>query len=180
MRSLPRLLIGRLMAFIALFAIEMALLRRFLWLILVFPPVTMGIISLNLAVLNALRWLPRSVAGRINGMLCGAMTALFLLVGYYVVTVNPGPTGFIGNAISQFLATLAARRADPSDHAATVLRLGASSAWQIEILLLDLFGLAVIWGGGWITSRRPAAPVRARASVEERPSPLDDRAVTPL
>ncbi len=109
MRSPPRLSIGRLMGFIALFAVELALLQHLRWDVLIFPPVTLGITSLNLAILKGLRWLPRSMAGRINGMLCGGMIALFVLVGYHVLTVSPGRGGFIGQAISQFLANRSAR-----------------------------------------------------------------------
>jgi hypothetical protein len=177
---LPRLSIGRLMGFIALFAVELALLQHLRWEVLIFPPVTLGIISLNLAILKGLRWLPRSMAGHMSGMLCGGMIALFVLVGYHVLTVSPGRGGFIGQAISQFLADRAGARVDPSDSASAMLRLAAGSARAAEIIVLDLLGLAAIWAGGWITAHEHDVIKTAASGGDERPSPLDDRAVTPL
>jgi hypothetical protein len=160
------------MGLIALFALELALLRPLLWLIVIFPPVTMGIISANLAVLNALRWLPRSMGGRTNGMLCGGMIALFVLVLYHLLTVSPGGLGFIGKAIAQFLINVAAARADLGDSSLYV-RLGARAALPAEIVVLDLLGIACIWAGGWIARGWPTTGA-------DHPSPLDDRGVTPV
>jgi hypothetical protein len=114
------------------------------------------------------------MAGRSFGMLCGGMIALFVLVGY-LLQVRPGGLGFIGRTIAQFLVNLAAARSDVADPSSSV-RLGADLAWPLEIAVLDLFGIACIWAGGWIAPRRPSGP----QSGPERPSPLDDRAVTPL
>ena len=176
MRSTPRFSIGRLMGFIALFAVEMALFQRVLLLILMIPPVTVGIVSLNLAVLYALRWLPRAAASRIDGMLCGGMIALFVLVGYYLfASPGPWPIGVVGRTIVGVLADLAA-----SDPTSSVLHLAARSAHFVEIVLLDLFGLTLIWGGGWIAGRRHGGGTALTKRADEYPSPLDDRAVTPL
>jgi hypothetical protein len=148
------------------------------------PPVTIGFVSLNLAIVFALKWLPRPVANRIDGMLCGGMIALFVLVGYYLLE-SPAPTsvwpiGMAGAAISRSLANLAASRPDPSDPAATVFRLAAGHAHLAEIILLDVSGFAIIWAGGWIASRRHRAGSPSLESVKGHASPLDDRAVTPL
>ncbi len=181
MRSLPRMSIGRLMGFIALFAVEMALLERLLFKIVTIPPITMGIVSMNLAVLYALKWLPRSMARRIEGMLCGGMIALFVLVGYYILAVPiHSQVGVIGAGIAGFLNNLAGSRADPSDAASSVLRLGARSAFVVEIVLLDLFGLGVIWAGGRLAGGRQAVVPERATGAPERPSPLDDRVATPL
>ena len=181
MRSLPRLSIGRLMGFIALFAVEMALLQRLLLKIVTIPPITMGIVSMNLAILYALRWLPRSMVRRIEGMLCGGMIALFLLVGYYLLAVPIySPVGAVGARIAGFLNNLAGSRTDPSDAASSVLRQGVRLAFVVEIVLLDLFGLAVIWVGGWLAGRRHVGVPERPAAAQEHPSPLDDRVATPL
>jgi hypothetical protein len=181
MRSIPRLSIGRLMGLIALFAVELALFQRVLSFIVMIPPITVGIVSLNLAVLYALRWLPRAAASRIYGMLCAGLIALFMLVGYYIfATPGPWPIGAIGTATSRVLFDLAASRTDPSDPTASFLRSAARTSRAVEIVLLDLFGLAVIWAGGWIAGRRHAGGTAPLATQDGRPSPLDDRAVTPL
>ena len=82
--------------------------------------------------------------------------------------------------ISDFLANLAASQADPSGPGATILRFGVHSVLPAEIVLLDLLGLAMIWASGWVFSRRFGATTAPAAIQPERPSPLDDRAVTPL
>jgi hypothetical protein len=181
MRSLPRISIARLMGFIALFAVEMALFQRVL-VIFLLPPITMALVSLNLGLFSILRWLPPSMSARNFGMLGGGMISIFVLVGYYVVSppVAGMPLGIAGKAISDVLANLAASQADPSAPATTVLRLAARSVLPMEIILLDLLGLAMIWTGGWIFSRRPGATITPAAIRPESSSPLDDRAVTPL
>jgi hypothetical protein len=181
MRSLPRLSIGRLMGFIALFAVEMALFQRLLSFIVFIPPITVGIASLNLAILYGLGWFPRAEGSRIYGMLCGGLVALFVLVGYYIFA-NPGvwPIGAIGSAVSRACLDLAASRTEPSDPMANFLRFAARSARAVEIVLLDLCGLVVIWAGGWIAGRGNSAAPEEASGGKERPSPLDDRALTPL
>jgi hypothetical protein len=181
MRSLPRFSIGRLMAFIALFAVEMALFQRVLSFIVMIPPITVGIVSLNLAVLYAFGWFPRAAGSRVYGMMCAGLIALFILVGYYIfATPGPWPIGAIGSAISQACADQAASRTDPSGAMASFLRIGASSARGVEIVLLDLFGLAFIWAGGSLAGRRNSAVPAQAADGKEHPSPLDDRVATPL
>jgi hypothetical protein len=180
MPSLPRISIARLMAFIALFAIELALLQGLLFIVLL-PPITMAFVSLNLGLFYILRWLPRSMEARIFGMLSGGMISVFILVGYYLGSrVKGPPLGIAGAAISDFLSNLAASRSDPSAPATTVLRFAARSVPSVEILLLDLLGLAMIWAGAWIHSKRPDAAIPPAAIGPESPSALDDRAVTPL
>jgi hypothetical protein len=181
MRSLRRFSIGRLMGFIALFAVEMALFQRVLSFIVFIPPITVGIVSLNLAILYGLGWFPRAEASRIYGMLCAGLVALFVLVGYYIFA-TPGvwPIGAIGSAISRVCLDRAASRTDPSDAMAESLRFAASSARAVEIVLLDVFGLAVIWAGGWVAGRGNSGVPDGASGGKERPSPLDDRAVTPL
>ena len=49
---------------------------------------------------------------------------------------------------------LAASRPDPSGGLATLLRLAARSAQVVEIILLDLVGVAIIWFGGWMDGGR--------------------------
>src|SRR5262249_47417492 len=90
MRRGPRLSIGTLMRLIALFALELAMFQRVLFLVVV-PPITMAIVSLNLAVLYAFRWLPPTLAGRIAGLLSGGLISIFVLVGYYVATAGHNP-----------------------------------------------------------------------------------------
>ncbi len=180
MPSLPRLSIGRLMGFIALFAVEMALFQRVLFIFLL-PPITMALVSLNLGLFSILSWLPPSMRARTFGLLSGGMISIFILVGYYLATPMKGPPlGIAGQAISDYLANLAASQADPSGPATTVLRLAARSVLPVEIILLDLLGLAMIWIGGWVFSRRPGATMTPAAIRQGGSSALDDRAVTPL
>ncbi len=183
MPATPQLLrfsIGRLMAVIALLALEMAVFQRALAMVVI-PPITMAVVSMNLAVLYAFRALPRSMSHRIHGMLSGGLISIFVLVGYYLSArpENP-PVGIAGKALSELMASLAANRADASDLVATLLRLVARIAPAVEIVLLDLVGLAIIWAGGWLDGRRHASAAPPAAIGRASPSPLDDRAVTPL
>ena len=83
-----RISIGALMRLIALFALELAIFQRVLFLVLI-PPISMALLSLNLAVLFAFRWLPPYLANRIAGLLSGGLISIFVLVGYYVMTADP-------------------------------------------------------------------------------------------
>jgi hypothetical protein len=155
MRSGLRISIGALMRLIALFALELAMLQRVLFLIMI-PPISMAVLSLNLAVLFAFRWLPPYMATRIAGLLSGGLISIFVLVGYYVMTADPhNPAlGITGKVLGAHLSELAASRPDPSGGLVTLLRLAARSAQVAEIILLDLLGVAIIWFGGWMDSRR--------------------------
>jgi hypothetical protein len=180
MRSRPRFSIGRLMGLIALVALELALFQGVLFMVLL-PPITMAVVSLNLGMFYVLGWLPRSMGERIFGMLWGGLISIFVLVGYYLSSrATDPPLGIAGRVISDFLANLAGSQADPSAPAAMVIRLAARSVVVVEFFVLDLMGLAMIWAGGWLHSRRPGAATAPAAIGLERPSPLDDRAVTPL
>jgi hypothetical protein len=156
MRRRPTISIGALMWLIALCAVELAMLESLLFLIIV-PPITMAVISLNLAVLYAFRSLPAPLAGRIAGLLSGGLISIFVLVGYYLSADPRNPAvGAGGKALAAALSNLAASRPDPAGALAGLLRLGSRSAQVAEIILLDLFGLAIICFGGWIDSRRHA------------------------
>jgi hypothetical protein len=159
MRRGVRISIGTLMRLIALFALELAMFQGVLFLIVI-PPITMAVVSLNLAVLFAFRWLPPSISMRIAGLLSGGLISIFVLVGYYVMTAKHNPTlGVIANVLGDHLRHLAASRPDPAGGLANVLRLGARSAQAVEIVVLDLIGLCIVWFGGWMDSRRHPSPV---------------------
>src|SRR4051794_20745711 len=160
MRRRFRLSIGALMRLIALFALELAMLQRVLFLIVI-PPVTMAVVSLNLAVLFAFRWLPASLATRIAGLLSGGLISIFVLVGYYVMPagdMHDPALGIICKVCGAYFHNLAASRPDPAGAVATILRLTARSARVAEIILLDLVGLSIVWFGGWMDSRRHPRP----------------------
>jgi hypothetical protein len=145
-----RMSIGGLMSVIALIALEMALFGRLVPLVLL-PPATMAIVSLNLVVLFPSGFLPPRVANRIGGLLCGGLISIFVLVGYYVLGgFDESMHGWGAKALGLFLSDQAASRPDPSDGAADALRFGARWSVVVEIILLDLVGLAIIWAGGWI------------------------------
>jgi hypothetical protein len=164
MRSGLRLSIAALMRLIALFALELAMFQRVLFLVVI-PPITMGVVSLNLAVLFAFRSLPPSMAGRTAGLLSGGLISILVLVGYYVVTadVHDQALGIVGKVWGTVFSNLAASRPDPAGAAATALRLGARSARPAEIVLLDFVGLSIIWFGGWMDSHARTGPVKAEA-----------------
>jgi hypothetical protein len=154
-----RLSIGSLMRLIALFALELAMFQGVLFLIVI-PPITMAVLSLNLAVLFAFRWLPSPLAARIGGLLSGGLISIFVLVGYYVMTAKQNSTlGIIAKVLGDHLHNLAASRPDPVGGLANVLRLAARSAQVAEIVLLDLAGLSMVWFGGWMDSRRHTGTV---------------------
>jgi len=158
MRPGSKISIAGLMRLIALVALEMAMFQRVLFLVVI-PPITMAVASLNLAVLYAFRLLPAAIARRIGGLLSGGLIAIFVLVGYYLTADPRNPTfGAGGKALGSFLNNLAASRPDPSGALGDLLRFGARWAQVAEIILLDMAGLAIIWFGGWMDSRRRAQP----------------------
>jgi hypothetical protein len=167
MRDGLKLSIGALMGFIALLALELALFQRLLFLIMM-PPITMALISLNLAVLYAFRWLPRALSSRIGGLLSGGLISIFVLVGYYVITAAAPNInlGIVGRELGAYFNNLAASRSDPAGALATALRGVAQWAHMAEFILLDLVGLSIIWFGGWLDARSyvSAAAPEARAS----------------
>jgi hypothetical protein len=131
------------------------MLQRVLFLIVI-PPISMAILSLNLAVLFAFRWLPPYMASRIAGVLSGGLISIFVLVGYYVMTADPhNPAlGIAGKVLGAHFSDLAASRPDPAGGLAALLRLAARSAQVAEIILLDLVGLVIIGFGGWMDGGR--------------------------
>jgi hypothetical protein len=163
---------------IALIALELAMFGRLVPLVLI-PPATMAIVSLNLVVLFASGFLPPRMANRIGGMLCGGLISIFVLVGYYVLGgFNDFMRGAGAMALESFLSDLAASRPDPSDGPADLLRFGARWSMVAEIILLDLVGLAIIWAGGWIDfrsanrgDRRPLGQARQTAPMTPRGDP---------
>jgi hypothetical protein len=139
--------IGTLMALIALVAAELALFHEVL-VILVIPPVTMGVILLNLGLVFVLG--RRSFLGaRVIGMLMGGIVALFLMVAYYLVasprTRFLGPLGFV---VHGWLINLAGSQPDPAGPLATFFRRAAGSMAAVETVFIDLAGLLMIWAGG--------------------------------
>jgi hypothetical protein len=162
----PRISIAALMRLIALFAIELAMFQRVLFLIVI-PPISMAVVSLNLAVLYAFRWLPSSMSQRIAGLLSGGLISIFVLVGYYVMTGDPhNPAiGIVGKVFGAYLSNLAASSPDPGGGLAAFVGLAARSAQVAEVILLDLVGLAIVWFGGWMDSRRHTGPVAPEASA---------------
>jgi hypothetical protein len=158
MRRGLKISIGALMRLIALFALELAMFQRVLFLIVI-PPITMAIVSLNLAVLFAFRALPPSMSNRIAGLLSGGLISIFVLVGYFVMTAGPSnpELGLFGRMVAAFMHDLAASRPDPAGAAASALRLAARTAQVAEIILLDLVGLSIVWIGGWLDGRRHTA-----------------------
>ncbi len=152
--------IGAIMRLIALIALEIALFKGMLSVILI-PPATMAVVSLNLTVLFAFRSLPPRMANRIAGMLCGGLISIFVLVAYYLTADSHTMLGAGGRALGSFLSNLAGSRSDPSDALGNLLRGAARSSLVVEIILLDLVGLAIIWAGGWIDFRTANSGDRA-------------------
>ncbi len=152
--------IGALMGLIALIALEIALFKGIL-LLLFIPPATMGVLSMNLVVLFAFGLLPARMANRIAGMLCGGLISIFVLVAYYLTADSRTMLGAGGRTLARFLFDLAASRSDPSDGPAGLLRFAGRSSLVVEIILLDLVGLAIVWAGGWIDFRSANSGDRA-------------------
>ena len=146
------------------------------------PPITMGIVSLNLAILYALRWLPQAMAGRIDGILCGGMIALFLLVGYYLSSRAAPVAARLGwqSGFRTGSADPGGSAADPSSPQASLLPAGSTPGPSRRNRAAG--SLRACAHLGRRLGRRPRAPgpCAGSRSRREAPSPLDDRAVTPL
>ena len=154
MRPASRISIAGLMRLIALFAIELAMFQRVLFLVVI-PPVTMACRFAQPGCSLRLRLLPppcETGSSACSGRPDRALRARGILSAPPIRGTRPFGVG--GRRSVPLSMTWPPRGPDPSGPLATLLRLGARSAQVAEIILLDLVGLAIIWVGGWIDSRR--------------------------
>jgi hypothetical protein len=190
MQSGFKISIGSIMLFIIVVALQLVLFQGVWWIVMA-PPITILVLTLNLG-LFFLLVRPPALEPRIVGMLLGGLAAfliimmLFLSEGQNVPRPTPfrrwrmGPAGPIGKLVDNALVSWLTRLPDQQSPTATVLWFILVNLNLIESVLLDLLGLALIWAGGWVESRLRCRWVRPRAPGLTVLPPLDDRAATPL
>ena len=182
MRSGFKVSIGLIMLFIILVALQLVLFQG-IWWIVVSPPITVIVLTLNLGLLFLLVR-PPVLEPRIIGMLLGGLVAfitimmLLLSEGQNVPRVAPfrrrrtGPTGPIGKLVDNALYNWLESLPDQQSPTATVLWFILVNLNLIEFVLLDFIGLALIWAGGRVEYRLRRRWVRATAGAQ-RASPSD-------
>lgn len=168
---------GSLMLLIGLVAMELAFFQG-VWSIILIPVVTMAVLTVNLGLVFILLR-PHSLKLRILGMLLGGILAVFAAIGYYAL-YRPMPPGggVVGKSVSDYLVNWASSLEDPSGNPALVLRSVAGHMIQIEFVLLDLVGIAIIWACGSLENWGRARWVRRRAVGLDESPPLSRDAIS--
>jgi hypothetical protein len=169
---------GALMRVVVPLALELVFFRG-VWHIVLVPPMTMGVLAINLGLFFVMVR-PRSWEPRIIGMLLAGSVAVFVTAGDYLIgdPMRSGPPGLLGRVLQLFLMNCAESLADPAGELASVLYLAGRHLIEIEGVLLDLLGLAVIGAGGRLENRCRLRWARARAVPPTRPIPADPGAAT--
>jgi hypothetical protein len=164
-----------IMTVIGLVALQMALFQD-VWFIVLFPPVTIAVLALNLGLFFLLVG-PNFLKSRIMGMLLASVAiSLGISVFAGLNTSNPAKPGVWRESIQQACASWADTLGNPTGPTASFLRFLSVNSILIEFLVLDLLGVATIYFGGWMEHRLH----RAEAKTAPPSPPLDERAATPL
>jgi hypothetical protein len=190
MRSGFKVSIGSLMLYVILVALQLVLFQG-VWQILLVPPITIVVLTLNLG-LFFLLVRPPALEPRIAGMLLGGLAA-FVTIMMTLVSDGPnlrwaipyrrgrlGPMGQIGKLVDDALFRWLTSLPDPKSPTAMVLGFISDNIFIIEMISLNLLGVALICAGGWLERQLRGRWVRARAPGLTGLPPLDDRAATPL
>jgi hypothetical protein len=146
MRIASQISVGAMMRVTVLVAIELVLLRG-VWFIVVFPPITMGVLAINLGLLF-LMVRPRFLETRMLGMLLGGLAACFVTA----LGMFPGPNGIFDHLLN-VLRNWAWSRSDPQDLTVRFLLFLIYHFYVVYFALLDVLGVAILWTGGWLENR---------------------------
>jgi hypothetical protein len=171
------------MLFIVLVAIQLVFFQG-VWQILMVPPFTIIVLTLNLGLLF-LVVRPPALERRIVGMLLGGLAAFVAILALIFNSIpyqrsRLGPAGLVGKLVDDTLVPWLTGLPDQQSATARVLEFIIVNIVIIDFVILDVLGVALIWAGGWIESRLRRRWVRARAPGMTVFPPLDDGAATPL
>jgi hypothetical protein len=171
---------GAIMLLVVVVALEMVLFRE-IWVIVLFPPITMIFLAMNLGLFYLLAR-PRNLETRIIGMIWGGVAAFLGIVEYQALShVNGGGgLGVLEPLLEGTFKSWAMSVKGQNAPGAISLRWLSTHAHWLEFAMLDALGVVVIWLGGRAQKRLGARWVRAEARDGPPPLPLDDRAVSPL
>jgi hypothetical protein len=141
-----------------------------------FPRVSTAVLALNPGFFF-LMVRPRLRETRVMGtVLASVATCLRMSVLAGLSTSNPGKPGVRRKAMEDAFTVRADSLPNQQSPKALVLRFLTAHSIAIQSTLLDLTGVAVICGGGWVQRWLR----HDDATSAEQPSPLDERAATPL
>ena len=175
MRTSTQVSIAVVMWLVVVAAFELVLFEEFrsVRFLLLIPPITMAILSLNLGILFVVIR-PRLLEPRIAGMLLGGVAATFVTV----LGLNRSCIPIIENVRSSTLNGPSGL-SDQQGLKAAVRRFVFAQMWDIVNALVDILGVAIICAGGWLEHRWRIR--RARSHGPAPPVlPLDERAASPL
>ena len=172
MRTGNQVSTAALMWFIVLVALELVFFEG-VWFIVVFPPMTMAVLAVNLGLLFLIVR-PRPLETRIIGMLLGGV-AVFIATGLGILLAFG-----LEEPLKNVLINWASTPPNNQGLTATVLRSLAEYLVVVYFSLLDLLGVAMIWAGGSLQHRWYRRLARERAQATSASPPLDERAATPL
>ncbi len=161
-----------LMWLIVLVAFELVLFQE-VWFIVLVPPITIGVLAINLGFLF-LMVRPKLLETRIIGMLLGGVAASFVTVAGMVAG-----TGIL-NDLRNALVNWAASPLENQGLTVKFVRFVAENLVVVGYALLDLLGVAVIWAGGRLENRWRRRRAHARPPSPAAIPPLDECAASPL
>jgi hypothetical protein len=175
MRSEKQISMVALMWLVVVAALQLALFQD-VWFVVLFPPVSMAVLALNLGFFF-LMVRPKLLKTRVMGVLLASVaTSLGMSVFAGLSTSNPGKPGVWRKAMEDAFTVWADSLPNQQSPKALVLRFLTAHSIVIQFILLDLIGVAMIYCGGWVQHWLR----HAEATNAEQPSPLDERAATPL
>jgi hypothetical protein len=138
--------VGAIMLVIVPIALQIVLLEG-AWAIVLIPPVTIGLLTINLGLFFVLvrprSWQPRIIGMMIGGVAASLASALFLAWEF-----RSGPPGAIGWYVRSWLEGWSVALADPGGGTASLLRTIGHNTLVIEAGMADLLGAAMIWVSG--------------------------------
>jgi hypothetical protein len=179
MRTGTQISMAALMLLVVLAALELALFQE-IWFIVLFPPVTMAVLALNLGFFF-LMVRPKFLMTRIMGILLACVaTSLGMSILGGLSSSRPERSGVFGKAMRDAFTSWANSLPDPQSATATFLRFSIWHSIALEFIMLDVLGVAMVWAGGWLENRWRVHWARARTPADVAAAPLDGRAASPL
>jgi hypothetical protein len=199
MRASKQMSMAAIMWLVLVAALESAFFLefRFVRFMLLIPPITMAILSLNLGFLF-LVIRPRRLEPRIVGMLLGGVAAVFgtvlgldplqsrllerspsyAILFAPVLGLNRMSAPIIEN-VRNSLLNWTFGLSDQQGVTATVVRFISVEIWVIVAVLFDMLGTVMIWAGGSLENRW-RRQARSQSQAPSQAPPLDERAASPL
>jgi hypothetical protein len=162
---------GAVMRVIVPVALQLVLFKD-VWPVVLIPPVTIVVLTCNQGMFFVLVR-PKSWETRIIGMMLGGVAALFAVIANYSWNGFLGQIGVVGAHARGYLENTVASLAVPPGDLVAVLRIFSQHMNEIEGILVDILGVALIWMGGRLDNWCRARWSRSRAARQAEATSLE-------